>query len=288
MPRFLALAALFVSGLLAQRAQEPFFFVQAADPQFGMYSQNRDFARETANFESLIATVNRLKPAFLIVTGDLVNRHGDAGQIREYQRIAARLDRSIPLYNVAGNHDVGDVPTPESLADYRRVFGRDYYSFRSGSLAAIVLNSALIAHPEKAPADAARQDAWFREEAAKAKREGARHLVLFQHHPWFLLSRDEPDDYFNVPRERRRPYLDLLGQFGFEAVFAGHYHQSLASRSGGVEFVTTGPVGKPLAFGRSGFRVVIVGPERLEHEYYPLEEPPARIVLKGAVPSARR
>jgi serine/threonine-protein phosphatase CPPED1 len=282
MTRLLAFAAFLISGLLAQRVQEPFFFVQASDPQFGMYSQNRDFARETANFESLITTVNRLKPAFLIVTGDLVNRRGDAAQIREYRRIAARLNRAIPFYNVAGNHDVGDVPNPDSLAFYRRVFGRDYYSFRVGTLAAIVLNSSLISHPEHALEEAARQDAWFREEAAKLKRGGSRHLVLFQHHPWYLLSADEPDEYFNIPRERRKPWLELLRKFGFEAVFAGHYHQSLASRSEGIEFVTTGPVGKPAMLGSSGFRVVIVRPEGLEHEYYSLDEPPARIDLKGA------
>ena len=40
----------------------------------------------------------------------------DAAQIAEYHRIAATLDRSIPLYNVAGNHDVGQIPTPETLA----------------------------------------------------------------------------------------------------------------------------------------------------------------------------
>src|SRR5689334_7130101 len=104
------------------RAAEPFFFIQLSDPQFGMFTENTNFVQETANYEFAVATVNRLKPAFVIVTGDLVHRPGDPEQIAEYRRITAKLDPAIPVYNVAGNHDVGNVPTPESLAAYRKVF----------------------------------------------------------------------------------------------------------------------------------------------------------------------
>jgi hypothetical protein len=51
-------------------AAPPFFFLQLSDPQFGMFTADKDFAQETANFEFAIATANRLKPAFVVVTGD--------------------------------------------------------------------------------------------------------------------------------------------------------------------------------------------------------------------------
>src|SRR3954447_5324441 len=111
-------------------AAEPFFFIQASDPQFGMFTENRDFRQETANWEFVIANVNRLKPAFLVVTGDLTNQEGNADQIAEYKRINRKLDPSIHLYSVPGNHDVANDPTPESLAAYRKTYGPDYYSFR--------------------------------------------------------------------------------------------------------------------------------------------------------------
>ena len=38
---------------------EPFFFFQLSDPQFGMFTDNKDFAQETANFEFAVATINR-------------------------------------------------------------------------------------------------------------------------------------------------------------------------------------------------------------------------------------
>src|SRR5512137_1792627 len=71
----------------------PFFFIQLSDTQFGFSAGDAEFAQETANFEFAVATANRLRPAFVVMTGDLVNKPGDAAQIAEYKRIAATLDR---------------------------------------------------------------------------------------------------------------------------------------------------------------------------------------------------
>src|SRR6266704_5720858 len=172
--------------LIAQAQEPPSFFVQMSDPQFGMYSANRDFAQETVNFEFAIATANRLRPKFVVICGDLINQAGNAAQTAEFQRIAAKLDPAIKLYNVAGNHDVENHPTPATLAAYREKFGPDYYSFRSGDLAGFVLNSSLIAAPAKAEAEADRQEAWLKAELAKPRPEGVRHREIFEHHSWFL------------------------------------------------------------------------------------------------------
>ena len=110
-------------------------FIQMSDPQFGMFTKDADFAHETANLEFAIATANRLMPAFVVITGDLINKPTDAAQAAEYKRITAKLDPKIKLYSVHGNHDVGNEPTKESLAQYRERFGPDYYSFRSGDVA---------------------------------------------------------------------------------------------------------------------------------------------------------
>ena len=95
------------------------FFIQGSDPQFGMYSKDKDFVHETANFEFFIANVNRLKPSFTIICGDLTNQNTPA-EVAEYHRIAKKLDSAIKFYSVAGNHDVGNDPTPETLALYRQ------------------------------------------------------------------------------------------------------------------------------------------------------------------------
>ena len=272
-------AALLVLGLPRVEAAEPLFFIQLSDPQFGMYAKNADFKQETANFEFAIATANRLKPAFVIVTGDLVNKASEKSQADEYLRIAAKLDRSIPLYQLPGNHDVGNDPTPESIAAYTARFGLDHYSFHNGPVMGLVLNSGLIQSSNRAPKQAEQQETWLKAELGKAKREGVRHIIVFQHHPWFVERIDEPDGYENLPGQLRRRYLDLLRQHGVTHVFAGHYHANRTARYGSLEMVTTGAIGKPLRKDVSGLRVVIVRDTGIEHRFYHLGEIPNRIDL---------
>jgi hypothetical protein len=68
------LAGLLTLGLAPATAAEPFCFMQLSDPQFGMFTDDADFRQKTANFEFAIATANRLRPAFVVVTGDLINK----------------------------------------------------------------------------------------------------------------------------------------------------------------------------------------------------------------------
>jgi 3',5'-cyclic AMP phosphodiesterase CpdA len=251
-----------------------------ADPQFGMYSENKDFAQETVNFEFAIATANRLRPKFVVICGDLINQPGNSAQAAEYRRIASKLEPSIKLYNVAGNHDVGNQPTPASLADYREKFGADYYKFRSGDLEGFVLNSNLIGAPEYAQAEAARQEEWLKSELAKPRAEGVRYRVIFQHHPWFLENADEPDQYFNIPTVARKRYLKLFHESGVTHVFAGHYHRNAYGRDGSLEMITTGPVGKFLGNDPSGLRVVTWSDAGIEHQYYGLGSVPHEVTIK--------
>ena len=263
----------------AAQGAEPFFFIQLTDPQFGMFTENTNFTQETVNFEFAAATVNRLKPAFVVVTGDLVNKPGDGDQIAEYRRILAKIDPSIPVYDVAGNHDVENVPTPESIAAYTNRFGPDHYTFRHGGFVGIVLNSSLIHSPQKAMKQLEAQERWLEVELEKARAEKPRHIVVFQHHPWCLASANEKDEYFNIPLERRTRYFALFHKYGVNYAFCGHYHRNALARDGALEIITTGPVGKPLGKDESGIRVAIVRDDRIEHRYYQFGEIPTRIDL---------
>jgi len=242
------------------------FFVQASDPQFGMFRENRDFVQETANWEFAIANVNRLKPAFLVVTGDLTNAATPA-QIAEYKRINAKLDQAIHLYSVPGNHDVGNDPTPESLAAYRKEYGRDYYSFREPGVFGIVLNSSLFKAPAKVQDEAAKQEQWLAQELPKAA--GAT-VVIFQHIPFFLEKADEADQYFNIPLPTRARVLKLLHDNRVKYIFAGHYHRNAFGRDGDLEMITTGPAGMPIGPDPSGLRIAQVKAGSIEQNYYSL------------------
>jgi serine/threonine-protein phosphatase CPPED1 len=249
-------------------------FIQMSDPQFGMYTKDADFVHETANFEFAIAAANRIKPAFVIVTGDLTNKPGDAAQIAEFHRIAKKLDPKIRLFPVPGNHDVGNEPTVASLATYRKAYGPDYYTFRVGDIAGIVLNSNLEKATKNVPDEAAKMEAWFKAELAKAKESGAKHIIVFQHISFFLKEAGEEDQYFNIPLDVRQRYLKLMHEYGVHEVFAGHYHRNELGRDGDLEMVTTGPVGMPLGGARSGIRIVVVDDKGVSHKFQDFGELP--------------
>ena len=131
----LFLPALLMACLLP--AQEGWFFVQLSDTQFGMYTKDADFRQETANYQFALAALNRWKPRFAIVCGDLVNKPGDTAQVDEYLRLSRTLDPAVTLYHVAGNHDVGNEPGPTQLAFYRKRIGRDCTASARGRCTAL-------------------------------------------------------------------------------------------------------------------------------------------------------
>lgn len=279
--RFIAVLLLVVSFTAAGLAQDqPLRFIMLADTQLGIYTANRDFVRETANYEFAVAAVNRLKPAFMIVLGDLINKDGDPSQIQEFQRITGKVDSAVPVYYVAGNHDVTASPTPESLAAYRKIFGRDYYSFRAGSVYGIVLDSSLIQAPAKASAEYEEQLSWLKAELEKARESDAKQIIVFQHHPYFMKEAQEPDDTWNIPLERRQAFLALLHQYNVHYVFAGHTHRNSVAKDADLEMTTQGPVSMPFGNDGSGIRLVEVNANSVNHRYYDFGKMPDRLAIK--------
>lgn len=273
-----------------------FHFAQMADPQFGMFASVSEytdedvakrrarglnvrkaaravsgFADETRLYTAAIAAVNRVAPAFAVVCGDMVHDAENQAQVDELFRISAMIDDAVPLHFVAGNHDVGEAPTADSLALYRERFGADNYSFEHGGCHFAVINSSLAYDPSNAPNEWRRAKDFLADDLSAAKRRGAQHIILFTHHPLFKKSANEVGDGWCVPEERRDELLAILRDYGAAAVFAGHMHRNEAAEDGGLLMVTTGAVGYPLGKDPSGFRVVEVREDGISHRYTTLE-----------------
>jgi 3',5'-cyclic AMP phosphodiesterase CpdA len=248
------------------------FFIQMSDQQFGMFETNGNVFRETQLFEKAIAHVNRLAPAFVLSTGDLINDPGDEKQLAEAMQTTRKLDKNIPFYTIPGNHDVGDEPTEQTLGWYRKQLGDDWYCFDFGGWHFIGLNSCIIAGGEHVPEEAEKQWDWLNSDLKKAASGDNSHIIVFMHHPLFLNEPDEADDYFNIPRQIRQVYLNLFGKYGVKTILAGHLHQNNLATGSGLEVITTGPVGMPLGQARSGFRIVKVYADYIEHRYFGLDD----------------
>ena len=260
---------------VAASDSRPITFAVLADPQLGMYAKDDNFLQEKANLEFVVANLNRLHPDFVVVCGDLTNRTGDQAEIAAYKQIMQKLDPTIPVYDVAGNHDVGNLPTPSTLAIYRAAFGPDYYTFHYGNILGIVLDSSLIRSPDDVQEEASKQEEWLRSTLSHASPE--QQVIVFQHIPYFLKDADEKDQYFNIPSPTREKYLDLLSSYHVHLIFAGHYHRPAGGSDGSLTEVVTGAVGMPIGESSSGFRLVQVGPSGMKTEWYCLGKIPNRI-----------
>lgn len=260
-----------------QTQENSFSFIQMSDPQFGFFNENRSFEKETQNFTKAMQEANRLKPSFVIVTGDLVNKPFDTAQVREYHSVVKGIAKDIPLYSVAGNHDVGNNPTPENIAAYNKEFGPDFYSFTNKSMLGIVLNSLYLSAPDKVKEKAAEQEKWLLHMLDSGRVADYKHIMVFLHHPLFLTASDEKDGYFNIPQVTREKYLRLFRKYGVRYVFAGHYHRNSFGKGSGIQMITTGPVGKPLGTDPPGFRIITVKGKQVTHTYYDLNQMPDQI-----------
>ena len=90
-----ALLALFLAlALLPARAQKPFFFVQITDPQLGFKEKNT-MAEGVRLLTETVEAINRIRPAFVIVTGDMVNNRFNEEQWEAYSRLIAQIDKDI-------------------------------------------------------------------------------------------------------------------------------------------------------------------------------------------------
>lgn len=260
--------------------QGPFYFIQMADCQLGFFERNVSWEKENILLEKAVEQINKLNPRFVIVCGDLVHArpHRPAirkEQVHDYKRILSKIHPHIPLVCVCGNHDVGNIPDRATIQMYESDFGSHYFSFWVGGTQCLAINSSLVWDSTGAPDIFAEQELWLKKQLKSSYKPV--HKFLFMHHPWFLETIEDKDGSSTLPAAHRQRYLDLLANAGFTATFSGHLHYNLIHHYRGVELITTSALGLPLGDDPSGFRVVKVYKDHIEHAYYDVYQAPDRI-----------
>jgi 3',5'-cyclic AMP phosphodiesterase CpdA len=228
---------------------------------------NKNFEIETILYEKAVNEINKLKPDFVILTGDLVNNPEDMAQIREFERITAKIDSKIPVFLTYGNHDAVNMSQVSDIGKNVKGSKTGSFSFRHKGTQFIGINSNFIKSEDQNIEQ--KQYDWLKDELKKSN--DTQHIIIFSHYPFFIKSFDERETYSNIGIGNRTKYLNLFSENKVKAVFSGHLHRNAYAKFKEIELVITSSLGKPLGDDPSGLRIIKVYEDKIMHEYYGLD-----------------
>ena len=167
--------------------------------------------------------------AFVVNLGDFVYQGRD-NEYRDYLALISGLKPKI--YHVPGNHDL----VGPGERNFKKYFGKLYYSFDYKNTHFIVLNNAFKKYFDK------RQFNWLRKDLANTKKE---HIVVLMHRPTFDPA-NIFDEYVMSGREVVKQLMELFEQYGVDYVITGHLHCYAKTKRNGIVYLVSGGAGSPL------------------------------------------
>ena len=283
---------------------DDFTFLHASDPHIQESARPR--------MDRLRAIVDSVKPAFVLVSGDLTRdalRVGEAearGYYELYARESARL--AAPVWSVPGNHEIFGIERHLSLVSpmhplygrnmYRHYLGPDYYSFTLGGVHFVGLNSVDIADLWYYGHVDSTQLRWLERDLAQVP--AGVPLVTFNHIPFFssalaldgfnedppapTLIRVNGRQQFRHVVSNAREVLAVMSGRPYPLALGGHFHmrERLEYGTDGTTFTrfeqtaaVVGPAGPPWLRMASGVTVYRVTRGRIsEGEFVRLTSQP--------------
>jgi predicted phosphodiesterase len=191
-------------------------FALLGDPQIG-YGPGAEWS-DLRRFEKVIDDVNTRAPSFALIAGDLV-QSDDFAQRWLFRHALGQF--KVPTHLVAGNHDVDD---EESLAQFRRSHGEDYYDFAVGNAAFVVLNSETARDGRISRAEYQQQWRFIEQVFNRLHDEQRAPIFVVTHRPPFVNDESEQDTDQNWPLEARTRLLAKMRASGAQWILAGHLH----------------------------------------------------------------
>lgn len=178
-------------------------------------------------------TTPRFDPDFLLWNGDQTNDIHDPADMARQLLAPLRSNANCPLAYVRGNHDVRG-PAARHLTRFTGTPGdRFYYGFRSGPVAALVLDTGedkADDHPNFAGLAAfqpmrERQAKWLSAVTKEPWFQSAPIRIAFCHLPlWWIRDRKDID-WWEFSKVSRDAWLPALTEAGVKVVISGHTHE---------------------------------------------------------------
>ena len=243
--------------------QKTVTIVQIADSQLGFDAAVKgqepgatyvnDLSFEVGFLAKAVQEVNRLKPDVVVFTGDQIHLAQDPEQRAAFCDEVAKIDESVKVFYLPGNHDVIIGDKVVDSTPFTSLFGEDRFVYTVDGVTLMGLNSNLIKYDD--PSEAL-QLQWIKDELTKTSPADV--AIVFAHHPFFMKDIDEDDSYFPIQQSKRKEYFDLFSEYGVDAVYAGHYHESSLGEYNGIPMRTTTSAAYQLGESKASIRVITV------------------------------
>jgi DNA repair exonuclease SbcCD nuclease subunit len=249
-----------------------FVFIAAGDnrPEKWCYPQS--------NVPKKIFTAgSKLKPAFIVWTGDTISGKIYNDSASEVQRVQTEYTEflslaqtaSVPVFNAPGNHEMdscSNSPLPEMMNLYKQSMAIPYGAFNYGDSRFIALDSeepppsSSSSANEPLSLDGKSESVGYispeqleiLENDLKAN-TGKDHIFIFMHHP--VIPAKEKDGLSNA--EELKKLLEKYPNVSY--VFAGHEHMYYnPQNTKGPHYLVTGGAGAPLKDLPGGFNHYLI------------------------------
>jgi hypothetical protein len=227
-------------------------FAVVGDPQQSLFWETAVMGREdnAADRSRLFAALGILRPAFLVITGDLTAVGASERRWQFFDGLTASLRaEETPILPVLGNHDYWGsnvVALQRFSARFAQFRHSHWYTRRYGSLALVFLDANAA---ELGPTAWRQQEQWLVSTLATLDADSAiAGVLVFEHQPPFTNSTVTSDDAavqraFVPAFVRARKTL---------AMISGHTHGYEHFVEQGKHFVVSGGGGGPRVALRSG------------------------------------
>jgi Icc-related predicted phosphoesterase len=216
-----------------------FTFVAFGDTRF--HDPSDTSAANPAVRRALVAAIDRERPAFVSIGGDLVYVGENAGDWNVWDsETAIWREHHIPVYPALGNHDVkgGQQALDNYFARFPELQKSPFYSVQTQNTVMLILDS----NQDELSGE---QGKWLRSQLDNIP-SSADFLFLIFHHPVYTSSSDEK---VMGGGHSSRSHEQALGQLLEErqkqirariVVFNGHVHNYERHEHGGVTYFVTG------------------------------------------------
>lgn len=228
-----------------------FTFIHAGDPQIGGWVPIKE---SQARFIELARQADERGVDFVLVAGDLVHVGKDAEQLAAFRKAMTYF--KVPVKLVPGNHD--------DLATFRKLFGKDYYSFTKDNYEFICLNSNLMLEADAGGKTEPQAQWQWLDRTLHTAQQARREIIVLMHHPPAALG--EGADRFGK----------LMKKYAVKIVLAGHVHITGELAVSGYNLYTVGGTATVFDQKGYGYRLFTVTGPKVEQAYVRMPAVPTK------------